>query len=56
MARQVENYIELKNPVDVKITDGQTIKVVHVNRLQHHKQPQHDNAYHNTFSVDEHYL
>ena len=34
--------IEIKNPINVKITDGQTTKVVHVNRLQHRKQPQHD--------------
>ena len=33
---------EVKNPINVKITDGQTTKVVHVNRLQHRKQPQHD--------------
>ena len=34
--------IELKNPVNVKITNGQNTKVVHINRLQHRKQPQHD--------------
>ena len=34
--------IELKNPVKVTITDGQNTKVVHINRLQHRKQPQQD--------------
>ena len=34
--------IEVKTPINVKITDGQTTKVVHVNRLQHRKQPQPD--------------
>ena len=34
--------IELKNPVNVTITDGQNTKVVHINRLQHHKQPEQD--------------
>ena len=34
--------IELKNPVNVTITDGQNTKVVHINRLQHRKQPQQD--------------
>ena len=41
VARQME-VTEVKNPINVKITDGQTTKVVHVNRLQHRKQPQHD--------------
>ena len=33
---------KIKNPVNAKITDGQTTKIVHINRLQHRKQPQHD--------------
>ena len=33
--------METKN-LTVKITDGHTTKVVHANRLQHCKQPQHD--------------
>ena len=35
---------EIKSPTDVTITDGQNTKVVHVNRLQHRKQPQHDST------------
>ena len=36
--------VELKGTTDAKITDGQITKVVHVNRLQHRKQPQHDSV------------
>ena len=32
--------LEIKSPTNVKITNGQTTKVVHVNRLRHRKQPQ----------------
>ena len=41
VARQMESY-RSQNPYHVKITDGQTTEVVHVNRLQHRKQPQPD--------------
>jgi len=36
--------LEIKSPTDVKIYDGQSTKVVHVNRLQHCKQPQYDST------------
>ena len=36
--------LEIKSPTDVKITNGQVTKVVHVNRLRHRKQPQHTSA------------
>ena len=36
--------LETKSPTDVKITNGQVTKVVHVNRLRHRKQPQHTSA------------
>jgi len=35
---------ETKSPTDIKISDGQSIKVVHVNRLQHCKQSQYDST------------
>jgi len=41
MARQMENAGD-KTPTDIKISDGQSTKVVHVNRQQHCKQPQYD--------------
>jgi len=34
--------LEIKSSTDIKISDGQSTKVVHVNRLQHCKQPQYD--------------
>ena len=31
---------EIRGPVNLKITDGKRTKVVHMNRVQHHVQPQ----------------
>ena len=36
--------LEIKSPTAIRITNGQTTKVVHVNRLRHGNQPQHDSA------------
>ena len=36
--------LEIKSPIDIKITNGQVTKIVHVNRLRHRKQPQHTSA------------
>ena len=36
--------VEITNPTNAKITDGQTTKIVYMNRLHHRAQPQHDSA------------
>ena len=36
--------MEIKSPTAIRITNGQTTKVVHVNRLLHCNQLQHDSA------------
>ena len=36
--------MEITNPINAEITDGQTTEIVHMNRLHHHAQPQHDSA------------
>ena len=36
--------VEIKNSVDIKVSDGNKTKVVHANRLQHRNQPSHDST------------
>ena len=44
--------MEITNPTNAKITDGQTTKIVHMNRLHHRAQPQHDSAQPNNIPLN----
>ena len=44
--------MEITNPPNAKITDGQTTKIVHMNRLHHRAQPQHDSAQPNNIPLN----
>ena len=44
--------MEIINPTNAKITDGQTTQIAHMNRLHHRAQPQLDSAQPNNIPLN----